>query len=174
MTNDVKDIFGAKKAAEAEDINTYWGENAVLVMDEDGGYVSFSEEMLSGVVKMKKNEKAYLNLIYGVNDITEDTIDAIEEYLGEDYVDDAIIEYYTFETKAFKNEVDFSYEAKQQDPHYFYLWKNGKLTKINALYNDDEDVEAWQWTADAEGTIIVTDVEIVLAEENTKNPNTGR
>lgn len=174
INNDVKDIFGAKKAAEAEDINTYWGENAVLVMDEDGGYVSFSEEMLSGVVKMKKNEKAYLNLIYGVNDITEDTIDAIEEYLGEDYVDDAIIEYYTFETKAFKNEVDFSYEAYEEDPHYFYLWKNGKLKKIDVTYNDEEDVEAWQWTADAEGTIIVTDVEIVLAEENTKNPNTGR
>jgi len=34
-------------------------------------------------------------------------------------------------------------------------------------------VEAWEWTAIAEGTIIVTDVEIVLADETTKNPDTG-
>ena len=48
-----------------------------------------------------------------------------------------------------------------------------KLTAIDAKYDADEDVEAWVWTAAAEGTIIVTDVEIVLAAEETKNPDTG-
>ena len=56
---------------------------------------------------------------------------------------------------------------------FFYLYNDGKLTKIDATYDDDEDVEAWVWTAIAEGTIIVTDVEIVLADEATKNPDTG-
>jgi len=69
--------------------------------------------------------------------------------------------------------VAFSYEAYEDDPHYFYLYNDGKLTKIDATYDDDEDVEAWVWTAIAEGTIIVTDVEIVLADEETKNPDTG-
>ena len=165
----------AVKASEAESINGLWEDgNTVLIMDEDGGYVSFTNEMLKGTVKMNKEEKTFLNIWYGnENDTTEEIIDAIEAELGEDYVDEAIIEYYTFETRAFKNDVDFSYEAYEDDPHYFYLYNDGKLTKIDATYDDDEDVEAWVWTAIAEGTIIVTDVEIVLADEATKNPDTG-
>ncbi len=169
-----EDIPGARKAKDAADYSITPDENTIYIMDEDGGYVSFSEEMLSGVVKMNPEEKVFLNIWYGnENDTTEDIIDAIEAELGEDYVDEAIIEYYTFETRAFKNEVAFSYEAYEDDPHFFYLWNDGKLTKIDATYDDDEDVEAWVWNAIAEGTIIVTDVEIVLADETTKNPDTG-
>jgi len=172
VANNVVEVFGERKPAEANPIPE--GPNTLIVMDEDGGYVTFAEEMLTGVVKMNKEEKTFLNIWYGnENDTTEEIIDAIEAELGEDYVDEAIIEYYTFETRAFKNEVAFSYEAYEDDPHYFYLYNDGKLTKIDATYDDDEDVEAWVWTAIAEGTIIVTDVEIVLADEATKNPDTG-
>ncbi|MBP1558631.1 MAG: hypothetical protein J6B40_03550, partial [Oscillospiraceae bacterium] len=172
--NVFEDIAGAKKAKDAGDYPITPDENTIYIMDEDGGYVSFQEELLKGVVKMDKEEKVFLNIWYGnENDTTEEIIDAIEAELGEDYVDEAIIEYYTFETRAFKNDVDFSYEAYEDDPHFFYLWNDGKLTKIDATYDDDEDVEAWVWNAIAEGTIIVTDVEIVLADEETKNPDTG-
>ena len=169
--NELEEVYGSKKADEATRV--YGGDNTIILMDEDGGYVYFEEEMLKGTVKMNKEEKTYLNLIYGVDTKTEDTIDAIEELLGEEYLDEAIIEYYTFETRAFKNEVAFSYEAYEDDPHFFYLYNDGKLTKIDAKYDDDEEVEAWVWNAIAEGTIIVTDVEIVLADETTKNPDTG-
>ena len=171
VKNIVHETFGERKPSEAVYVPN--GDNQVILMDEDGGYVYFEEEMLKGTVKMNKEEKTYLNLMYGVNLKTGDTIDAIEEALGEEYLDEAIIEYYTFETRAFKNEVDFSYEAYEDDPHFFYLYKDGVFSKIDAVYNDDEDVEAWQWTALAEGTVIVTDVEIVLADEFTKNPDTG-
>ncbi len=176
LNNKVEEyISGGRKASEAESINGLWENgNTVLIMDEDGGYVKFSNEMLAGTVKMNKEEKAFLNIWYGyIEDVTEDTIDAIEELLGEEYLDEAIIEYYTFETRAFKNEVAFSYEAYEDDPHFFYLYNDGKLTKIDAKYDDDEEVEAWVWNAIAEGTIIVTDVEIVLADVETKNPDTG-
>jgi len=166
--NNLEYTDGAKKAKDAEPING--GPNTIVIMDEDGGYVYFTEEMLKGVVKMNAEEKTFLNVIYGGQ---EETVEAIEELLGEEYLDEAIIEYYEFETRAFKNEVAFSYEAYEDDPHYFYLYNDGKLTKIDATYDDDEDVEAWVWTAIAEGTIIVTDVEIVLADEATKNPDTG-
>ncbi|MBP1558267.1 MAG: hypothetical protein J6B40_01660, partial [Oscillospiraceae bacterium] len=107
--NELEEVYGSKKADEATRV--YGGDNTIILMDEDGGYVYFEEEMLKGTVKMNKEEKTYLNLIYGVDTKTEDTIDAIEELLGEEYLDEAIIEYYTFETRAFKNEVAFSYEA---------------------------------------------------------------
>jgi len=168
--NVFEDIPGAKRAKDADDYAIDPGANNVYIMDEDGGYVSFQEEMLKGVVKMNAEEKTFLNVIYGGQ---EETVEAIEELLGEEYLDEAIIEYYEFETRAFKNEVAFSYEAYEDDPHFFYLYNDGKLTKIDATYDDDEDVEAWVWTAIAEGTIIVTDVEIVLADEATKNPDTG-
>jgi len=179
LNNTVNEIYGDRKAAEAEDVNGKWGKNTVMVMDDEGGYVKFSNELLNGVVKMNADEKTYLNLVYGSHAAsaatpnTEDTIDAIEALLGEAYVEEAITEYYTFETRAFKNEVAFSYAAYQDDPHYFYLYKDGKLTAIDVKYNEDEEVEAWQWNAIAEGTIIVTDVEIVLADVEDKNPDTG-
>jgi len=169
VKNVLEEVYGSKKADEATRVNG--GDNTIVVMDEDGGYVYFEEEMLKGVVKMNADEKTFLNVIYGGQ---EETVEAIEELLGEEYLEEAIIEYYEFETRAFKNEVSFSYEAYEDDPHFFYLYNDGKLTKIDATYDDDEDVEAWEWTAIAEGTIIVTDVEIVLAdEEATKNPDTG-
>jgi len=175
LQNNVTEVYGSTKAKDATDLNNFggdkvFGDNCVIIMDEDGGYVYFTEEMLKGVVKMNKEEKTFLNVIYGGQ---EETVEAIEELLGEEYLEEAIIEYYTFETRAFKNEVAFSYEAYEDDPHFFYLYNDGKLTKIDAVYDADEDVEAWVWTAIAEGTIIVTDVEIVLADEETKNPDTG-
>ena len=38
----------------------------------------------NNIIKMNKEEKTFLNLIYGVDTKTEDTIDAIEELLGEE------------------------------------------------------------------------------------------
>ena len=101
----------------------------------------------------------------------EDTVDAIEAYLGEDY--DAIVEWYNFGGKGFKSEVAFSYDAEEEDPHFFYAWDGEKFVAIDAKFNADEDVEKYEFTAAAEGIIIVTDVEIVAAAEETKNPDTG-
>jgi len=181
INNTIAEISGNKKASDPYELDSdEYGHNIVTVMDEDGGYVAFGCEELYGVVKMNKDEATQLSVS---NDLDDDVLDEIEEYLGEDFVDDAIIEYYQFETRAFKNEVSFSYEAYAEDPHYFYLWDGETMTELDAVYDDDEDVEAYVWTSIAEGVIVISDEEVVAADEvsgesdsengETKNPDTG-
>ena len=100
----------------------------------------------------------------------EENYDALVEAFGEDF--DGIVEMFTFETKA-AADVAWTYDAWAEDPHFFYAWDGEALTQIEAKYDDEEDVDAYVFTADAAGTIVVTDVEIVLAAEETKNPDTG-
>jgi len=163
VNNEVIEIAGAKKAADAEPIKAL--KNTVQVMDEDGGYVTFSEDVLAGTVKMAAEEKVYFNMGVAAADK-----EAVLEALGEDY--EGNVEMYGFETKAFED-VAFTYDAYEEDPHFFYAWDGEKFTAIEAKFNADEDVEKYEFTADAEGIIVVTDVEIVLAAEETKNPDTG-
>ena len=174
VNNRVAPVSGAKKAADAEELDGTvdtgdYGHDVVTVMDEDGGYVTFdASNELTGVVKMNKDEKTQLSII----DTDEDTLDAMAEVLGEDY--EAIVEYVTFETRAFDNEVAFSYDAYEEDPHYFYVWDGEGFNSLEAKFNDDEEVMKYEFSAAAEGTIVITDVEIVAAaEEETKNPDTG-
>ena len=165
------ELLGEKKVKNVDADNTVAvAANTVQVMDEDGGYVKFTKDDLVGFVKMNAEEKVYLN----ITGLGEDAQDAFDALVGEDYLDEAIIEYYNFETRAFKNEVDFQYDAYAEDPHFFYAFDGEKLTAIDAEYNDDEEVEKYEFTAIADGAIIITDTEIVLAaEEETKNPDTG-
>ena len=168
VNNTVKEVFGAKKAAGAEYLAaTEFGKNVVTVMDDDGGYVKFDLGELEGTVKMEKNEKTYLNAA----PLADDALDAFEAALGEDF--EGIVETYAFETRAFKNDVDFRYDAYEDDPHFFYKWDGEKFTAIDAKYDADEDVDDYVFTTTAEDTIVVSDVELVAAEEETKNPDTG-
>ena len=163
------EIYGDKKAADATVVVPN-EKNAVTVMDEDGGYVLVNiDSELKGVVKMAADEKVYLYAVNGF--FTDDEKDAFEEALGEDF--DGIVETYSFETRAFKNEVDFQYDAYEDDPHFFYKWDGEKFTAIDAKYDDDEEVDDYVFTTTAEDTIVVSDVELVAAEEETKNPDTG-
>ena len=173
VANEVKYVEGVKKAADAADdadISALMEKNNVLYAEDGAGYVYFADGVLEGTVKVEKNEKAQVYVV-GKADTDEDTVDAIEAYLGEDY--DAIVEWYTFEGTGFKNDVAFAYDAYAEDPHFFYAWDGEKFVDLEAKFNDDEEVEKYEFTADAKGVIIVTDVEIVAAEEETKNPDTG-
>jgi len=173
VNNDSTVVYGEKKAADATD--TITSADKVWICEEDSaGYVKVEiGTELKGTVKMAAKEKAYLNLLSTAKgQAGEATKDAIDEYVGDDY--EAIVEYYVFETRAFKEAVDFQYDAYQEDPHFFYAWDGEKLTQIEAKYDDDEDVDDYVFSAVCEGAIIVTDTEIVLAaEEETKNPDTG-
>ena len=92
------------------------------------------------------------------------------EALGEDF--DGIVEYYIFDAKGM-GVADFQYDAWEDDPHFFYAWDGEKLTAIDAKYDADEDVDNYVFSAAVEGAIVVTDTEVVLAAEETKNPDTG-
>ena len=171
VENIVKYVAGEKKAANAIPLtDAEMAKNTVMVVDE-AGYVKFTAgASLAGTVKLAKDEKAQVYL----DAIDDDTKDAIDEYLGEDYEDEAIVEYINFAGTGFKNDVDFQYDAYAEDPHFFYAWDGEKFVDLEAKFNDDEEVEKYEFTAPAQGIIIVTDVEIVAAaEEDTKNPDTG-
>ena len=174
VANVVAYIEGTKKADAAANIWDDMDKNTVLFAEDAAGYVKFDNGVsLAGTVKVAKDEKAQVYVLDAAETETadEDLYDAIDAYLGEDY--DAIVEWYNFCGTGFDNEVAFTYEAYAEDPHYFYQWDGEKFVDLEAKFNDDEDVEAYEFTADAKGVIIVTDVEIVAAEEETKNPDTG-
>lgn len=170
VNNIVEEIYGAKKPAGADDISGYMNENTLIVMDEDGGYVMFEDGVLTGTVKMNKNEKvqAYVEVI------DEDVEEKMDEVLG-DF--DGIVEYYNYAGTGFKNEIAFTYEAEKEDPHFFYQWNGKTFVKLDVEFDEDEDVDAYVWTGDINNTIIVTDEELVAAEVEpdyaTKNPDTG-
>jgi hypothetical protein len=167
--NAVVYIDGSKKAADAVALTEEeMAKNVVMFAEDGAGYVTFTDGLsLTGLVKVEDGERAQ---IY-TDVIDETTIDAIEAYLGEDY--EAIIEYYNFAGTGFKNDVAFTYEAYAEDPHFFYAWDGEKFVDLNGKYNHDENVDAYEFTAAAKGIIIVTDVEIVAAAADTKNPDTG-
>ena len=172
VNNSSTTVYGEKKVADAAD--TIKVADQVWICDEDyAGYVNVKvNDNLYGTVKMAAKEKAYLNLLSTAKGgAGEPTKEAIDEILGEDF--DGIVEYYVFETAAFDNEVDFRYDAWSEDPHFFYAFDGEKLTAIDAKYDDDEDVDDYVFTAAVEGAIVVTDEEVVLAAEETKNPDTG-
>jgi len=166
--NDVVYIAGEKKAANANDYTEDMLINTVLYAEDAAGYITFTDGFaLTGLVKVAKDEKAQVYF----TTIGEDDADAIEEYLGEDY--DAIVEEYNFGGSGFEADVEFTYEAYSDDPHYFYAWDGEKFVDLEGKYNDDEEVDAYEFTAAAKGIIIVTDVEIAAAGADTKNPDTG-
>ena len=167
--NAVAYIDGAKKAADAVALTEEeMAKNVVMFAEDGAGYVTFSDGLsLTGLVKVEDGEKAQ---VY-TDAIDEDTMDAIEAYLGEDY--EAIVEYYNFAGTGFKADVDFTYDAYAEDPHFFYAWDGEKFVDLEGKYNDDEEVEAYEFTAAAKGIIIVTDTEIVAGAADTKNPDTG-
>jgi len=174
VNNNYVEVSGDKKAAKAIDISEelwYAAEdgNTVVIMDEDGGYVSFTDTILKGVVKMEKDEKTMTGIAIGVAD--EDTRDAIDACLPEDF--DAIVEEYVITGKGFKNEVAYTYKAYEDDPHFFYVFNGEELVALDAKYDADEDVDAYVFNYTGAGVLVITDEEIVLAAEETKNPDTG-
>ncbi len=166
VNNVVNTVDGGRKASEATPIAE--AENTVNVIEE-AGFVSFDLGELDGTVKVAKNDKVFLNVI-DLATADADEYDALVEAFGEDY--DGIVEMYSFETKA-AADVAWTYDAWEEDPHFFYAWDGEKLTALEAKFDDDEDVDAYVFTADAAGTIVVVDEEVVLAAEETKNPDTG-
>ena len=173
VNNEVTSISGDKKAADATTDVTPKGNN-VYVMDEDGGYVNVKvDSELFGTKKVAADAKFYFDVLPYTTKTAAgyDTKGAIDEALGDDF--DGIVEYYIFDAKGL-GEVDFQYDAYEDDPHFFYQFDGEKLTAIDAKYDADEDVDNYVFTAKVEGAIIVSDTEVVLAaEEETKNPDTG-
>jgi len=168
VNNTSEYISGSRKADDADDVSDALRKNHVMIADE-AGYVKFSDGFsLYGLAKVDENEKVQA---YTTDPVAEDTMDAIEAYLGEDY--DTIVEWYNFKGNGFNNDVAFRYDAYAEDPHYFYRWDGEKFVDLGATFNDDEDVMKYEFTANTKGLIIVTDVEIAAAGAATKNPATG-
>jgi hypothetical protein len=173
--NNVLVIDGAKKADNATElrVNTELKQDTVLFFEDNGGYVGFTiGQSLYGLAKVAKGAKVQTYFLDKAATalVDEDTVDAIDAYLGEDY--EGIVEFYNFAGTGIED-VAFQYDAYAEDPHYFYAWDGEALTKIDATFDADEDVDAYVFTADAANTILVVDTEIVLAAEETKNPDTG-
>lgn len=172
VNNGVEYAFGTKKAVDAATLSVAPKANTVVICDEDyAGYVKFAynTDELAGTVKMEAKEKAYIDIVEQDKDI----VAAIEEVLGEDAYEDAVLEVYTFVgAPEFKNEVEFSLEAWDQDDHYALYEFDGKaFTKVEAKF--DEDTTNLVWSDANPTTYVLSDVELVLAEEETKNPDTG-
>ena len=159
-------VDGGRKASEATPLTA--AVNYVNVVEE-AGFFSFDLGELAGTFKAAKGDKIYLNTV-DLATVDADEYDALVAAFGEDY--EGIVEIVTFETKA-AEDVAFTYEAWAEDPHFFYAWDGEKLTAIESKFDADEDVDAYVFTADAANTIVVVDEEIVLAAEETKNPDTG-
>ena len=168
VNNKIEDIYGSKKADDATDITALMKEDTLIVMDEDGGYVYFEEDVLTGIVKMDKNEKVqvYVDLI---NEDTQDAIDAVlKDFKG-------ITEFYNFVGTGFKNDIVFIYEADEEDPHFFYQWDGKQFVALDVEFDNDEDVMAYVWSGNLNGVIMVADAQLVAAATTpaTKNPDTG-
>jgi hypothetical protein len=131
--NDVVYVDGSKKAADATPIDEAMAINVVMYAEDGAGFVTFTDaqESLTGVVKMENDEKAQVYF----DELTEDEADAIEAYLGEDY--EAIVEEYKFSGSGFKADVDFTYDAYAEDPHFFYAWDGEKFVDLEGKFNDD-------------------------------------
>lgn len=170
LGNNVEYGYGTKKADEAGALVMV--QDTVVVVEEAGYFTINPAFDLTGTVKLAKGDKVqtYALTKEETKLVDEDLVDAIDTYLGEDY--EGIVEFVNFAGTGLKD-VDFQYDAYAEDPHFFYAWDGEKFVDLEAKFNADEDVEKYEFTADAKGVIIVTDVELVAAAEETKNPDTG-
>ncbi len=146
-----------------EDVVTYEADNNTLyICEEDApGYVIFNTQALLGVtLNMVGEEKAFM-----YND--EKAIEALTEKFPE-----ADIECYNFGGEpTFKNAAAFTLQADYADQYYVYTYVDGKLEAQDYEWDSIEGVYTWETKSPA--SYVISDVELVAAEEETKNPDTG-
>ena len=132
-----------------------------ICVEDEAGYVGFnSGKLLSVLLDMESEEK-----VFAYND--EELIAALAEKFPE-----ADIECYNFGTvRTLKNEAELTLQADYADQYYVYTYNKGVLEAQDYTWNSVDGV--YEWTSKTLGSFVISDVELVAAEEETKNPDTG-
>ena len=162
VSNHILDVYGEE---DKDDALVIEAENNTLYQceEDEAGYVKFNKgALLSATLNMASEEKAFM-----YND--EAAIDALTEKFPE-----ADIECYNFGgSPVFKNEAEFTLQADYADQYYVYTYTNGKLEAQDYTWNSIEGV--YEWATKAPTSYVISDVELVAADEaeETKNPDTG-
>ena len=173
VTNDVVEVDGASKKDDATSVDVE--DNTIYKMTESG-WVEFCGDgnRLSSVkVRLPEDKKvfAYFN---------EDSIDEIEDK----YYDlDAEIEYINFVAKPnLGQKADIAIQGDYSDKYYLYEYEGGKLTEIDADWNEDDGL--FEFTASKLGSYVISDKALVaeadeepadeaVEDTTSKNPDTG-
>ncbi len=146
---------------------TGWPRNNIIyqINEEEGGYVKFggTTSLFQILANMNAEERLFMHLLEDDKDI----IDALTENNK-----DATLHTYTLEGNvAFRNDAEFTVQADYADQYVIYAYADGKLTKVDTEWDSIEGV--YKWTAKEMTTYVISDVELVAADETTKNPDTG-
>lgn len=174
VANDVEDVDGAAKRDDATVVDV---ENNTIYKMTESGWVEFCGDgnRLSSVkVRLPEDKKvfAYFN---------EDPIDEVEDK----YYDlDAEIEYINFVAKPnLGTKADIAIQGDYSDKYHLYEYAGGKLTEIDADWNEDDGL--FEFKASKLGAYVISDKALVAeadeaedkdkADETTesKNPDTG-
>ena len=175
VANNTEDVYGAAKRDDAEVVDVL--DNTIYVMAETG-WVEFCGDgnRLSSVkVRLPEDKKvfAYFN---------EDPIDEIEDK----YYDlDADISYINFVAKPnLGTKAEIAIQGDYSDKYHLYEYAGGKLTEIDADWNEDDGL--FEFKASKLGAYVISDKALVAeADEDTadkdkadettesKNPDTG-
>ena len=160
VSNHVIDVYGEEDAddvvyADAEDNTIY------VCVEDEAGYVGFnSGKLLSVLCDLESEEK-----VFAYND--EELIEALAEKFPE-----ADIECYNFgSVRALQNEAELTLQADYADQYYVYTYNKGVLEAQNYTWNSVDGV--YEWNTKTLGSFVISDVELVAAEEEPKNPDTG-
>lgn len=170
VANDVEDVDGASKRDDATVVDVV--DNTIYKMTESG-WVEFCGDgnRLSSVkVRLPEDKKvfAYFN---------EDPIEEVEDK----YYDlDADISYINFVAKPnLGTKAEIAIQGDYSDKYHLYEYAGGKLTEIDADWNEDDGL--FEFKASKLGAYVISDKALVAkadedkADETTesKNPDTG-
>ena len=160
VSNHVVEVIGEEDAddvvyADATDNTIY------VCVEDEAGYVGFNTgKLLSVLCDLESEEK-----VFAYND--EELIEALAEKFPE-----ADIECYNFgSVRTLQNEAELTLQADYADQYYVYTYNKGVLEAQDYTWNSVDGV--YEWTTKTLGSFVISDVELVAAEEETKNPDTG-
>ena len=160
VSNHVVEVLGEEDADDVLYVDA--DDNTIYVCVEDeAGYVGFNTgKLLSVLCDLESEEK-----VFAYND--EELIAALAEKFPE-----ADIECYNFgSVRALQNEAELTLQADYADQYYVYTYNKGVLEAQDYTWNSVDGV--YEWTTKTLGSFVISDVELVAAEEETKNPDTG-
>ena len=160
VSNHVVEVIGEEDADDVLYVDA--DDNTIYVCVEDeAGYVGFNTgKLLSVLCDLESEEK-----VFAYND--EELIAALAEKFPE-----ADIECYNFgSVRALQNEAELTLQADYADQYYVYTYNKGVLEAQDYTWNSVDGV--YEWTTKTLGSFVISDVELVAAEEETKNPDTG-
>ena len=160
VSNHLVEVIGEE---DADDVIYEDAENNTVYqcVEDEAGYVGFnSGKLLSVLCDLESEEK-----VFAYNN--EEMIEALAEKFPE-----ADIECYNFgAARTLQNEAKLTLQADYADQYYVYTYNKGVLEAQDYTWNDVDGV--YEWNTKTLGAYVISDVELVAAEEETKNPDTG-